>query len=195
MKIDILALIKARRTIRKYKDKKVPREMIEKVIDAGRWAPSAHNLQPWKFVVIENKDVINKIADLLEKEARNLFSGFNVVMKDTVENLRNAPILLVVYSNGVISKKFDRFGPVYKKIANMYEVQSIAAAIENMLLYSYSLNLGMTWYGMPLFFSKKITKFLKQSGKLSAILSLGYPDEVPAVTRRKELTEITEYVI
>ncbi|MBN1353647.1 MAG: nitroreductase family protein [Candidatus Omnitrophica bacterium] len=192
--MDLLDLIKARRTIRKYTGKKVPQDIIEKIIDAGRWAPSAHNLQPWKFVIIENKDKIDKIADLLNKKADSLFSGFNIVMRDVAKNLKNPGVLMAVYNNKTISKKFSRFGDIYEEAANIYEIQSVSNAIENMLLYSHNLNLGMAWYGMALFCEIEISELLKQDGKLLAILSLGYPDETPLAPRRKEVSEITEFI-
>ena len=192
--MELFDLIKSRRTIRKYKRKKIPRNTIEKIIDAGRWAPSAHNLQPWKFVVVENRDKVKKIAVILEKKADELYSGFNVVMRDTAQNLGRAPLLLAVYRNKVISNKFDRFGYPYTQIGNVYEIQSISTAIENILLYSHSLNLGTAWYGMALFCENEINSLLGQNDQLLAILSLGYPNEIPSSPGRKEIAGITEFI-
>src|SRR4030042_4025035 len=146
--MDLLDLIKKRRTGRKHKSKRVPKEIIEKIIEAGRWAPSAHNLQPWKFVIVDNDDKINQIADLLDKRADELYSGFNIVMRDTAKNLRRSHLLLAIYSNKIITDKFNKLGSPYSEIGNIYEIQSVTNAIENILLYSHSLNLGMAWYGM-----------------------------------------------
>ena len=86
--MDLLKLIKKRRTIRKYKHSKISQKIIRDIIDAARWAPSAHNLQPWKFIAISDKKKISAIADFLQQEANVLLSGFNIVMRDTSENLR-----------------------------------------------------------------------------------------------------------
>lgn len=187
-------LIKSRRTIRKYSDRKVPQDMVKEILEVARWAPSAHNLQPWKFVVIDNADIIGRIADLLDKKAEELFSGFNIVMRDTAKNLKEAKVLVAAYSNGIISKKFDKLGTPYSEIAKIYEIQSISNVIENMLLYSHNLGLGMAWYGMTLFCEKEINGILNQSGKLMTVLSLGYPDEKPAAGNRKDVSEITEII-
>ena len=192
--MELLDLIRSRRTIREYQAKKVPPEIIEKIIEAGRWAPSAHNWQPWKFTVVDNADKINNIADIMEKKADELLSGFNVVMRDTAKNLRKAKLIFLIYSDGSIAKRFSKFGTPYSEIGNIYEVQSVTNAIENILLYSHSLNLGMAWYGMALFCEKEINELLGKSGKLMAILSLGYPGESPKDSDRRPISEIAEFV-
>ena len=192
--MDLLDLIRTRRTIRKYQDRKVPREIIEKIIEAGRWAPSAHNLQPWEFVAVDNKDKIGKIAEMLDKKANELFSGFNIVMRDTANNLRKTDLILLVYADRTISKRFNKLGPPYSEIGNIYEIQSVANAIQNIQLYSHSVNLGMAWYGMPLFCEKEINDILGQSGRLMAIMSIGYPDEKPKEAKRKSVNEILKFV-
>ena len=62
----LLGLLKFRRSIRGFKGDPVPREMIEKVLEAGRWAPSGGNAQPWEFLVVENKETIQQLAELYE---------------------------------------------------------------------------------------------------------------------------------
>ena len=190
----ILELIKTRRTIRKYRDEKVPRGVIENIIEAARWAPSAHNLQPWKFVIIDNKDKIEKIAELLDKKAAELFSGFNIVMRDTAKNLRKARLILLIYADKTISKRFSKLGPPYSEIGNIYEIQSVTTAIQNMQLYSHSVGFGMAWYGMALFCEKEINELLGQDVRLMAIMSLGYPDEKPDLPKRKTAQQIAQFM-
>lgn len=192
--MDLLNLIKTRRTIRKYQDKKVPREVIEDILEAGRWAPSAHNMQPWKFVVVDKEDKIERIAELLDKKAGELFSGFNIVMRDTAKNLKNARLILLIYADRTISKRFGKLGSPYSEIGNIYEIQSVTNAIQNIQLYSHSISLGMAWYGMALFCEKEINELLGQKNRLMAIMSLGYPDEKPGLSKRKAINEITEFV-
>ena len=192
--MDLLSLIKNRRTIRKYKDEKVSEKVIQSLLEAGRWAPSAHNLQPWKFLVIDRKDNITKIADIMDKKADELFSGFNIVMRDTAKNIRQAQALLLVYGTGAVTKKFTKFGPPYAEIGNTYEIQSVANAIENILLYAKELNIGIAWYGMGLFCEHEISSLFRQKDRLLAILSLGYADESPSALTRKELKEIVQFI-
>ncbi len=60
MELDVC--IQGRRSTRRYEDKPVPKEIIEKLLDSGTWAPSGMNIQPWRFVVIENRDTIKKLS-------------------------------------------------------------------------------------------------------------------------------------
>ncbi|MCK5450744.1 MAG: nitroreductase family protein [Candidatus Omnitrophica bacterium] len=194
--VDLLDVIKKRRTIRKYKNDEVPREVVEKLIDAARWAPSAHNLQPWKFVVIDDREKIKQIGDLLEKEADKLFCGLNIIVRESARNIGKAPLLMMIYENGTVKKKFGRLGEFYDEIGRKYEIQSVAAAIENMLLYSSCLNIGAAWYGIVLVCEDTINKVLKQSEKLSAVLTFGYIDDNSEIvqSKRKALSDIVHYV-
>ena len=195
--MELLDLIKSRRTIREYKNQGVPIGVVNQIVDAARWAPSAHNLQPWKFVVVENKGRIYEIAGILEKKADVLFSGFNLVLRGTAEKLKKAPLLLLVYADGTVSKKFNRLGTPYCDIGNIFEIQSVTNSIENMLLCGHSLGLGMAWHGMALFASDEINGLFMQTGKLLAVLSVGYPAEgacAPREKKLKELSEIIEYI-
>jgi len=192
--MDLLELIKTRRTIRKYKKKKVSSKVIETVIEAGRWAPSAHNFQPWKFVIVKNKNKIIALSDLLNQEADKMLSGFNLIMKNAAEDIRTAPVIIAAFTDGSISKKFNRFESPYDDIGKIYEIQSVSNAIENMLLYSHSEGLGMAWYGIVMFCGERISKLLGHPGQLVAVLSLGFPGENPKVLSRKTTLEITDYI-
>jgi len=63
--MDILEVIRTRRSIRKYKPDPVSKEEIDKILEAGRWAPSANNSQPWRFIVLRSTEVRKKLADTL----------------------------------------------------------------------------------------------------------------------------------
>lgn len=66
LKMDIMEVIKTRRSIRVYKDKPIPKEALEKLVDAARFAPTARNVQPWEFIAITQPEILKKIADLAE---------------------------------------------------------------------------------------------------------------------------------
>ena len=191
--MSLLKTIKTRRTVRKFKSKKIPKKLVRNIVDAGRWASSAHNFQPWKFVAVNNRSKIVELSYVLEKEADNLFAGFNVVMRDTASEIRVAPNLLLVYSGRDMSKKFSRLGGRYKRMAGVYEVQSVSNAIQVMLLYAHEIGIGMAWYGMPLFCGKKVNRLFKVSGDLMAILAFGYSDEKPRIVGRKKVDEILTF--
>ena len=89
--MDIMELIKSRRSIRSFEDKEIPKELIEKIIEAGAWAPSAINMQPWKFIAITNKKVISDIANaiLVQMGADPLVQERKKTMKSFLPRLPN----------------------------------------------------------------------------------------------------------
>lgn len=193
--MEFLKVVKNRRSVRKYKNIKIQKNIIEDILEAGRWAPSAHNLQPWKFVVVEDANKIDKVVNFMERKADNLLSGFNVVMRDTAKNIKSSKLLLFIYNTEIVTKKFDRLGSPYSDICKLFEAQSVANAIENMLLSAHDHGLGAAWCGVALFCEKEINDFLMQNGRLSAVLSIGYPDGDAPASSRKTISEIAEFAI
>ncbi|MDD5495526.1 MAG: nitroreductase family protein [Candidatus Omnitrophica bacterium] len=190
----LLNLIKSRRTIRKYKKLDVKDDLINKILEAARWAPSAHNIQPWKFVVVKDTRVINEIYEIMMKKEKQLLAGFNIVLKETAKCLINCKCVIVAYTDGSILRKFNRLEEPYASIGRIYEIQSVSFAIDNIMLYVHALGLGTACLGMALFCEKEINKLLKQKGNLIALLSLGFPDETPAARARKSLLQVSQTI-
>jgi len=187
-------LIKSRKTIRRYKSDKLPFDSIEKMLESSRYAPSAHNIQPWKFVVISDEKLVSNIYEIMIEKEKKLLAGFNVVMKETAKCLIGCPCLIVAYTDNSIAKKFSRFGEPYKKIANIYEVQSVSFALYNIILSAHAAGIGSACLGMALFCESEINKLLNQNWKMQALLSLGFPNEIPVTKERKPLSEIVTYL-
>jgi nitroreductase len=187
-------VLKNRRSVRKYKKEKIPSALMEKILDAGRWAPSAHNLQPWRFIVIDNADVINNIRKIMQGKERDLFAGFNVVMRETAKCLETCPFLIAIYGNGGVQNKLARLDEPYAGIGRLYEIQSVSFAAYGMMLYAHSIGLGSACLGVSLFCEKEINDLINQKGNLIALLSMGYPDEVGEVKTRKPVSEISAFI-
>jgi len=145
----ILKTIKSRRSIREFKDKPVEQSKIIKILEAGRWAPSGLNNQPWKFVVVRDKEVRSKLAECTESD--------DVVL--------GAPVNIAVF--------LDK-GREYNRIK---DIQAIGACIQNMLLEVHDLKLGACWLGEILNQRTKVEKLLGVSKKLElmAVIAVGYP--------------------
>ncbi len=118
--------IKTRRSVRKYKDKQVDWDLITNILDAGKFAPSAGNIQNWKFIVVRKEDVIKKLAK----------ASFD---QDWMED---APVHIVVVGEPEKASRF--YGARGERL---YTIQSCAAAVENMLLVANELGLGSCWVG------------------------------------------------
>ena len=123
----------------------------KEIIEAARWAPSVHNIQPWRFVVISKQQVILKIAQILYKKSKEVFSGFNIILKESAKIIKNSPMLIIVVNSCALSRRMKKFENPYFDNSKISEYQSIAAAIENILISAHSKKLGVAWIGMALF--------------------------------------------
>ena len=171
--MDIFEVIKSRRSIRKYDDTKpVPKELIEKVVDASRWAPSAGNNQPIEVVVVSDQKKREKMAEI---------SGY-------ARCLKYSPIALVVCIN--LKRSEHMYGELGRK---HYSPQDASAAIENMMLAATALGLGTCWDSL---FDKDIVKKmlnLPRDVEPFVILALGYPLKIPKPPPRRPLEEVLHW--
>lgn len=163
----MLESIKARRSVRKFTSDQVPDDLIAKILEAGRWAPSGLNNQAWRFAVVTDKATIKKISGLT----------------------RYAKIVLAAQA----------LIPVFLDTARSYhrekDIQSIGACLQNMLLEVHALGLGAVWLGEIIKSSEPIKQLLglPEELELMAVIAMGYPDETPRSTKRKELKELIVY--
>lgn len=188
-----------RRSIRKYLYKQVPKEMIEKIIDAGRMSPSAKNRQPWQYIVLggENKSEFLKHMweGILreENEYALLPNSKNGIpdAKNTWKIMMQAPILIVILNtNG--KNPFDVVD-VDNRITEICDTLSIGASIENMLLKATEMGLGTLWIANTCYAYKELTEYLETTQQLVGAIALGYADESPMQRPRKKIEDIVEY--
>lgn len=168
--------IAQRRSIRQYLDKSVEREKILECLEAARLAPSADNVQPWRFLVIDD-------PDLKEKFAKEVFSGIYSISKFAVK----APVLIVILARLDIIA--NRIGTQIQGV-NFYLID-VGIAGEHFVLQAEEQGLGTCWIGW--FNSRKARKVLDipKKYKIVSILSMGYYEKKPSPEKkRKKLEEI-----
>ena len=167
--MDIFEAIKKRRSIRAFKNIDVSDEIVEKLIDAARWAPSAGNIQPWEFIVVRNLDAKRRLAE--------------AALNQTF--IEEAPVVIVVCAD------YQRSARGYgSRGATLYCIQDTAAAIQNIHLAAIALGLGTCWIGA--FREEPVKKLLgiPDGVRPVAIIPVGYPAEQPAPRPRRPLNEI-----
>jgi nitroreductase len=172
--LEPLNLIKTRRSVRRYSNKNVSNELIEEIIDAARFAPSAHNHQPWKFIVTRDKDKLEEIAE------DSKYAKF----------ISTAPVAIIVcadYENSQTRKANKDYFVKY------FCIQDTAAAIQNILLSAHSLGLGTCWIGD--YNEEKLTEIfkIKEPYYPVGIISVGFTDKQPATPKHKSLEEVLCY--
>lgn len=161
--------IKGRRSIRTYKPQDVPDEVVEKLIEAASFAPSAGNIQPWKFVIVRNPSTKKKLA----QAAGQAF-------------IEEAPVVIVVCANEV--RASVGYGVRGK---TLYCIQDTAAATQNIHLTAYSLGLGTCWIGAFNEDQAKKTINAPEEIRPVAIIPVGYANEAPIQRNRRPLSQIT----
>jgi len=197
MSLKLLDVIKDRRSVKEYFSKEISKEVLLRILEAGRWAPSAHNAQPWRFIVIKDSALKHKIAVDMTRRWNEDLSKNGIpkeqresLIKASVDQFGNAPIIIVacLAMEGMDEYPDDQ----RKKIENVMAVQSVAAAIENVLLAAHGEGLGSCWFCAPLFCPDIVRKTLKIPTHIApqALITLGYPANKPNPPPRKPLEDI-----
>lgn len=195
--MEITEIITNRCSVRSYKDKPIPKELINKIIEAGRWGPSVHGFQPWRFIVINKKSLIKEISNILVQKSDKLGAGIDKSLLLTAKTISNAPLIILVYNTNIlkeISFKLYKISKTYLRIAELSELQAISASIQNMILLADTLGIGSCWNTTPLFCENKINKLVGNSEKLVAVITMGIPHENCKRTQRKSLDKIVKYI-
>ncbi len=161
--MDIFDIIRTRRSIRKFTNEPVSDEIVNKIIEAGTWAPSGMNNQPWKFAVIRDNELKAKISGLTHYS--------KIVL--------SANVLIVVFLDHSLS--YDR----------TKDSQAIGACIQNMLLFIHSMGLGAVWLGEILKNKDKVLELVDGSEdlELMAVIALGHPAQKSGKGNRRELNQ------
>lgn len=188
--MEVLEAIKTRRSIGKVQDRAVPKELIEKIIEAGTWAPNRYLTQPWRFFVIsgEGRNSLSKVMESIVLESgKDLESEEG---KKKLEKERNkpfrAPVIIAVAAE--VSE-----GP---KVIRLEELGAVYAAVENMLLAAHGLGLASYWKTGKACYHPKMKAFfgLKEKDEVLALVYLGYPEVDKAPTHRKAGVELTKWI-
>jgi nitroreductase len=162
----LLPLLKERRSIRRFKETPVPPSLVEEILQAGRWAPSGKNNQPWRFTVASSRHTISALSRL-------------TVYSRPVEESQLCISVFLYKPSGYHREK---------------DYMSIGASIQNMLLAAHLRGLGTLWLGEILKKSHEVRDLFSLSSdyELAAVIAMGYPNESPSKDR-KELSQLVVY--
>lgn len=180
-----------RRSIRLYRPEPVSREQMMALLDAGAWAPSAHNRQPWRFAVIESEAQKEALAGAMGAQLRQDLRADGVpeaVIEADVSRsctrIMSAPTLIILCLS---MADMDQY-PDERRSRNEYlmAVQSAAMAGQNLMLAAYDAGLGTCWMCAPLFAPQVVREVLglPEDWQPQALITLGYPAETREKTRR-----------
>ncbi len=189
--MNTLEAISARRSIRRFKDKPVPRELIEKLLQATMQAPSGKNRQPWRFVVVAGQSR-DKLIQLMQEGIERL-RGWGVDIGSaewTMQIMAHAPATILIFN---AESKLDEEHPGPQRYPWSVNIQSIGGAIQTMLLAAQELGLGTLWICDIFCADHALQEWLGRDQELVAAVSIGYADEAPAARPRMEMAEVVEW--
>jgi nitroreductase len=170
--VDILSAVKKRRSIRDFQKKDIPDELLDKLVEALIWAPSAGNLQARRFYFVKDEKIRKMIA------AAALNQNF----------IAEAPLVIIGCTDSRISFKYGERGVF------LYSIQDVAASIMCMMLVAHDLGLGSVWVGA--FGEEGVSRVLDLPKYLRpvAIVPVGYPSKVPGPPPRISKREAMEVI-
>ena len=158
--------------VRHFLQKDIPEPILTKILEAGCWAPSAGNLQPWYFYVVKNQQLKNKLAEACFEQ----------------DQINDSAVSIVILADP--AKSNERYG---ERGAQLYCIQDTAVAAENMILAAYGLGIDSCWVGA--FDEVEVQKAVEAPPRLRAvaIICLGYSDEKKDFTKeRLRVAEVTK---
>ncbi len=187
----MLDFIKSRRSTRKFKEDIVPEDLLHQVIEAGRYAPSGGNSQSTHFIVIQKKEVLDKLADLVREEFTKM-----EVQENTYRSLVNS-----IHASKKGTYVFHYHCPVLIVTANKEaygnNIADCACALENMMLMANALDLGSVWINQlrwlndnPVILEAMKELGLEEEERVYGALALGYADTQDGLPVRTALDRI-----
>lgn len=191
--------ISKRRSIRRFRERVIPMEDVEAIISAGILAPSAKNRQPWRFIVVSGEEkagMLDAMRRGLDKERANegLFPGASEFVHwadHTARIMAMAPVTVFVMNADESALWID--GTFPQKIWDIANIQSIGAAIENMILAATERGIGSLWICDIFFAYRELVEWLGEEGQMVAAVSFGYAAEDPAARPRAPLADVVKW--
>lgn len=188
-------VIGSRSSIRRFKQDPIPDEIVTKILWAGTRAPTAGGRENWYFIVVRDEVIRRKIHELLTEAHLKYAMDIVKMSSEKVfkwrklmeEGMYLAPTYIAVYMK--VNDWLEGF-------EYLMDLQSAAAAIENMILAAWSFGIGSVWLGVPLLIEDKFNDVLKPPNgyRLISILALGYPAESVRTRPRKPLEAVTKFI-
>jgi len=161
--MSLIEVVLSRKSIRRYEQKEIPRDVLDKILEAGRQAPSAANKQPWHFIVLTDSKIKRELS-------KGLFNRF----------IKDAPVTVV----GCAHKDL---------IAGKWSIVSTTIALQNMVIAAWAMGVGSCWIGDFKEEKVKKLLSIPENWNVGALVSFGYPAEKPHSRKKKSMEEIVGF--
>ncbi|MCW3977384.1 MAG: nitroreductase family protein [Candidatus Bathyarchaeota archaeon] len=159
----LVEAILGRRSIRRFDQKEISKDILDRILEAGRQAPSAANRQPWHFIVLTDDRIKRRLSKWL-----------------FTKHIKNSPVTIVGCANtGLLDRKWSTIGT--------------SIALQNMVIAAWAMGVGSCWIGGFKESEVKKLLSIPDKWKVVALVSFGYPSEKPHAKRRKPIEKIVGY--
>lgn len=199
-RLSVPAVIQGRRSVRAYRDQPVPRPLLDECLSAAGWAPSPHGRQPWRFAVITRPEVKLRMVEAMADEWQRQLTLDNqppeivaLRLAKSRERILTAPALILFC---LYLSDLDRYPDTDRQVAEQtMAVQSLGAAVQNLLLTAFHLGLDGGWMCAPLFCPETVVAALELDHALipQALITLGYAARDPIRRPRRPLSELVVF--
>ena len=193
--------LRTRRSIRRFKPDLVPDSVIREILHTATFAPSAHNRQPWRFIVLTNPAAKSNFANLMAEEFQRDLEKDNLPPEEiqkrlnrSRERINGAPVVILLC---VDMTEMDSYPDTRRKKAEyIIATQSAANAGMQLLLAAHAEGLGGVWVCSPVFAQEAVQNALNisKSWEPQAMFLLGYPSDIPVARERKSLDEVSIFI-
>ncbi len=195
--VNFLPLARGRRSVRAFQQRPVPRRALEMMLAAAQWAPSPHGRQPWRFAVLTRNEPKHLLADAMGEEWKRTLAMdgqpeeiIQLRLEKSHERIRTAPAIVLVC---LYLEDLDQYpDPDRQHAEEIMAIQSLGAAIQNLLLSAYALGLDCGWMCAPLFCPDTVRAALELDSSLipHALITVGYAAREPKRRPRRPLDEL-----
>ena len=174
-----LVTIRDRHSVRTFQKDEVSDDEIRILLHAANAAPSAHNQQAWRFIILRGEKK-NELAQLVTAQSASFPRPAAALLRMGAKSIMSAPVVIAVANTGDLIRHGTELFKVEQEVAHDFfrtmEIQSSAAAVENLLLAATSLGLGTVWLGVLYLIKDEVLRFLGEpQGEFMAVVPVGRP--------------------
>ena len=192
--------MRSRRSVRSFSAHSVPRETLEKLLEAARWAPSAGNRQAYRLFVVTAAAKLDEMAQAVEAAAVEMEGEARADLKEGLRrysrsflHFKDAPVVIAAAFRSAI----DLLSPGSAGSRPLIDaVSSVSAAIMNLILAAQALSLGSCWMTGPLIAADRLREIIgvPNGWDLAGLVALGYPSAIPEPPQRRALDVLVRYI-
>jgi nitroreductase len=200
LKLDnqVLQTIQARHSIRMFTDQSVDEAELLAVLNAANQAPSAHNQQSWRFIIIRDEKK-RRLTELINVKAALFPKSASVLLRMASRSIASAPVVIAIANTGELIEHGTKLFAMEHRISfdffRTMEIQSSAAAVQNLLLAATSLGLATVWLGILYLIKDEVLELLQEPhGEFMAVIPMGYPARLTKGPKKRSLDSLIKYL-